>query len=1850
MATKCYNRNSAEYQSLQGKLGKNIFVDSVIDKWQKSNNSDIIPTVEQVDKFLNQQKTMLNLKKREYSEAVLANLSNRGLISKWNGEYYINVTEPGQIERIDRKVAELNRIKALKILKLWGVNPEAITMERTDKTYRVDINPNIFTKGDLIAQDNIKNHTHVLDILEHMSDLFPQLNIQVATVKEAREYYDNLSEGQKRKVSFDQINSYYVKGTVMIIKGRVTSETAIEEVLHPFVDAVYLEKRSLFDGLLKEAREMFPQLRMEIDAEYNQRRGFSQRDRDLELVTQALSRHFKREYENEPTSSWKSKIAQLLKFLLDVIQDLSAFISGKRLGVSASMLNSNNTLSSIAKLLNTQDLQFKFTTDSVLDTKVKYSLTPKLEAAVKRYKDFATEPIQEQIIDNLFHKAISNKEIFPDFTAGSPLTGTETPLVILDKKTHIYKNVETLEEYGSTTTKIKGGMDDPQNLYKINRDIGNDFDMIMEFLALQEVNEADALDILLPQMKVLDRDATIRAISKMEDKLSEYRESGAVIIPQVVVADAASKTAGTIDLMAIHKDGTIQIIDLKVSKNSINTDMYDRLFPVNKGSIWYDPSLKKNDQFGLTTRMQQGLQVNTYRRMLINMGYTVDPISKTLHFNVDVTGKGKKQKFKGTFKFDGEVNHPSSQALTQVDELVPLNPDIKHKETMEEDPYVNEDEALPQDDVIQERLYSAQVETVKNYKDKLVTRREVIEQLLDREKQTIFTKTLLDNIDRAITDINVAITEGRADVVYEELLQQNIEELKQFIEYVETGDKTSSDYIDMVMKMEDVATTYAGLDVVSLPEDISLGNKKEALRNTLKELVDKIRGDGAYKNKGLVDEGIYQHVREMYKANTNRTDLTDAELDKIMTEMEDMSSINYGTSDLATSRDPLSQMIDKIYKRQVQKTIDKVEERNRELRRLGTKLEKLSPGKVDFSYMLNFDKDGNFKGTYVEQIGPQYDALFNEVRAELTDDRGEWKDYIVKANLEDYTKEELEWNKKIKTARRKFAQLMEAESVVDGRRVDGKYHRYSPEFRAAREEVLEFRYNADSTWGWWQAKRSVSKTKVNNFYRKYYQESVVTKVNEDGSVSQVTSKRFPKREYVEKRTTSRGGALNDMVNPKYDKIMNPNPTDSLALAQKEFFTFFQKEFLSLLDKLPSSVRDQMIGRIPVVRDNALTQMKREGGLIAGLASRASRSWKNLWRTTSRQEKVIVDGQGQFIDTLPIFYVGQPQNEKLLESIDDELKLLESQYKEKKIKIDEYKEKKNGLITRRNDLQSKPTLNQMSLDMVDNLLRFSAMAENYEVMNEIKGTLIAFQKVVENRNYSPSGTKRLFSKIRGRDTTVGMKQESNITARARKWMHMVYYNNDRQTEGTLDKISKNLIQLSSLTYVGLNWWGNINNYAMGRMNNAIETIGGRYFEPEAMLRATKVFQGAAMQDVVKKMGSSSTWAGITGGKGGYKEYIPESKYNGLVGYFRMMDDMADLREQAKAKGKGGIIREGMSWAYLFQDGAEYNVQTKVGIAILMSTKMQKLDNKGKVLDEMSLYDALQYNNNTGSVALKDGYDTMVKKNGTKVKFDDKARYDLRNNIREVNKQIHGNYAHADRMIIQQHFLGQLAAQFKKWVAPAIKARYRREYYDENLGWMEGRYRSAWSFVGFLLKEKASINKTVKRMKYEFGDERALNKIQGMKRTLADIAFMMASFAMAMILDSLFDDDDDDKNIHRKRFENALVYQFNRQARELMFFTPFGLKEQFFMTDSPIAVTRMMGDMGDAVISTLQVPLAYSYQLADPSYDITKDKAIYYQRGSRKGTMKVARDWSDVIPLLYTINRYKAYDTVKDFWVK
>ena len=74
MAT-CYNKNTAAYKALQNEFTNSLVIDSIIAKWQTLNNTETIPTVADATEYMSDQKALFNLKKREYSTALLANIS-----------------------------------------------------------------------------------------------------------------------------------------------------------------------------------------------------------------------------------------------------------------------------------------------------------------------------------------------------------------------------------------------------------------------------------------------------------------------------------------------------------------------------------------------------------------------------------------------------------------------------------------------------------------------------------------------------------------------------------------------------------------------------------------------------------------------------------------------------------------------------------------------------------------------------------------------------------------------------------------------------------------------------------------------------------------------------------------------------------------------------------------------------------------------------------------------------------------------------------------------------------------------------------------------------------------------------------------------------------------------------------------------------------------------------------------------------------------------------------------------------------------------------------------------------------------------------------------------------------------------------------------------------------------------------------------------------------------------------------------------------------------------------------------------------------------------------------------------
>jgi len=539
------------------------------------------------------------------------------------------------------------------------------------------------------------------------------------------------------------------------------------------------------------------------------------------------------------------------------------------------------------------------------------------------------------------------------------------------------------------------------------------------------------------------------------------------------------------------------------------------------------------------------------------------------------------------------------------------------------------------------------------------------------------------------------------------------------------------------------------------------------------------------------------------------------------------------------------------------------------------------------------------------------------------------------------------------------------------------------------------------------------------------------------------------------------------------------------------------------------------------------------------------------------------------------------------------------------------------------------------------------------MGGVEDTYKAFLKVLEQRDYTSSAGAKLMSSAKGKLEEIGIpgissSGEARTVRRAKKWMKMVYYNNDKMTRTFFDKITQNLIRYSSLSYVAFNPFGNINNYTIARINNGIENLGtidgkGRFWKRSAYTRATKEFNVRAMPDMMRAMAysrHSHTYKN-------YNDYIPQSKYEAFVDFFRMMDSKADIRESGQGAQRESWISRKLNMGYILQDAAEYNVQTKVGMAMIM-TRMLKNSKTG---DQLAIYDAYTKNGD-GSLTLKEGYDTLVKDNGTEVAWTDQQRYDVRNEIREVNKQIHGNYAHEDRMAIQSNALGQLIAQFHKWTVPALKARFRQEYFDENVGWMEGRYLSFIKFMWYAMKNVNEIGNWSRNFEEQYktkkGDiSKGRNKLFGYRRTLSELAIAFSVYMSTFLLEVLFEDDEDDSVI-QKRFENALIYQSDRAYKEMVMYLPVpaGLYQIGQMAQTPIASTRTLGEVGKALDATA----TFLYGISFDREGFYRNSDYVYQNRPRKGQLKVSKEWMDAIPILYGIQRWSSYDRQKSFHIK
>ena len=1956
---RCPNKNTPEYAALQAVYKTELRTNNIINSWQNSYNTEVFPTVVEAEKFIKNNKIAFALKQKEFGVSVIQNLRRKKLIHLHEGNYVINNSFNNNMV-YDESALSQNHRRVLQYLKINNIPLDSVKITRTPKTFKIEILDNIFTPRDVIPSSRAWDTPRSRDVVSHLAKMFPQVRIKMLSMSEAKKIHDDIPKWKKTSAPFSDVKSFFVNGTAYLIRGKVTNETAIEEILHPFIDSIKVQNETLFNNLLDEAKVNFPEMVQQITNAYNKDRNFNELDRELEIVTQALTRHFNNEYDNsQPTRSFLNLIKEALEWLKTVINNLNEYITGKPL--SATSINENATFTDIAKLLNTSDIEFFLSIPA--SPKVRYSLSPSKQKIVDGLLE-RSNGIQAEIIKKMFHLASINKKSVDSLSVNLKNAEETGTIVVLNEEDHTYIDITNNKVYTSATTAIKGQLTnkegeaiiardnaisglkgkelaakkkewdqkikdgklaDVEKLAEVqlNLDLGNDIDMIVDAIVSMESFES-----VSSKMAILDVKQSREAFDTMAIVVQGLMPQGSIAVSQIVVFDPDTKIAGTADLVIIDRNGKLRILDLKTSKNSIEkkfslTKKEGRrglgTYEFQKWSLPNDSLLKQKGVDKLSTKGQHNLQVNLYRRMFENMGYSVydgDFSASTFHVQVDIEGRGRDQKYKGTFKFEGSVDHtetrPSENGV-YVDMLIPSTKVNINKEKLdakisdkEESPYIGRDDKLanePLEDVIPDvvepspfpeknTIFSA----IQAYSDALD---ETQRKNLNENK--IFTNRTFEQRtdDKAKEQAYIASGMNRGPLeqskVYTGLLRKSLERVRDFTAYISDPKNINNpEYIGYVLNFNRFIAAFVPLYAIEGSSDLNATQKQLVLNLQIE--VNKLVGGVSLNagKEGLINDAIFNYVKEVVKNTSNRqygvegSGYSEDDLIKELTQVDDISTTDFATRDLATSPDLLLALVDKIYKKQKQILLDRINFRENVIRNAGNKLQKLSPisnKNQIYNFMLIYDSEGNRTGQYVKPIGSKYYTLHQELRDATTDSNGVPLQYRDITDLANASQEDIDYNIDLANKKRAFTEFSQAERSDDnGKRIDGKYHRYNDEFIEARNK-FEVWINND-TYGQWYKRNRVDEVEYAKYEAKYYNFVEYNRAlrgagNEPtGVVIKREAGRFVKAEYKEinQFTLDENGnaeSTGDMRSEKYKAIFDPNKTDALSIAQKEFYELFVNQYEGeLLPKINGNVLNQMTGQIPLIKDNLLNDLKNKPNIVTKMYANTVRSVKNFTTETATQKTVLLDEEGNFVSAMPVFFVGSPRIEGALEEAQAELVILNEKYNANKINPITYKKESAELSGKIAKLRSQPAVGELSYDLATSLIKFSAMAEHFEVMGEIEDTLTAITRVVENRTYEPSavGTSlvgRASGKIKNSilSATVGLKKDSggpdNTIRRLRKYLSMVYYDNELITKGAVDKIADKLISASSLAYVGFNPFGNFNNYLMGRINNNIEMLGSRFYSKQNFFRASREYNTVALPGIIMRTGvgvqdiADIATLGLANiGKSDYDPDLPNNKYEAFVELYRMMDDSTDIRESGRSSDDKSIWERFKAWGYVMQDAAEYNVQTKVGIALLMDTNIRN----NLTRETMSLYDAFNYNGKTHELDLIDGFTTIINKNGTREEYNENYRFGLRNKIREVNKQIHGNYAREDRMVIQSHTLGALAVQFKKWVAPAIRARFQVEYFDENLGWMEGRYKSAWKFAAFAKKQIFEGQRDMKKMTDDFLkaygadgkggnlDQKAQNKLFGFYRTMGEIGIIMTVSLVNSLLQAILSGDDDDSDIER-RIKNLTTYQSDRLYKELILFmpiTPDSWTQIYQMTKSPLAATKMLGNLGEAINLTIWTG---PYRIIKGKKGFYADSDFVYQNKPNKGNLKVAKAWKDALPILYSIQKWDGFIKDQDFHI-
>jgi hypothetical protein len=445
-----------------------------------------------------------------------------------------------------------------------------------------------------------------------------------------------------------RINSYVKNGVIYLVEGRATKDMALEELLHPFVEALSRDNKSIFKGLLIEANKTFPEMVKAVSRVYT-----NIEDQNKEIVTRALQASLKMELEEADDVKY-SQLKHLVKRFLDWITSGLQRVFGFNLSnfrLSPYKLSKDVTLESLAKAISKTNTSIEsffidiptYNISEITEDDERFSKKEKnieriqnqmftvkslVDAAIER-NELKKADVLNKIYDNL-RSALQDLEDGKTTVSVSRLVGGGALDLFIDNKKYqnfgnfLHSVVQTLQEQYIGDNRILP-----------SRAITEAFiDDMLKREELKDPAEMFTTESGKPtDITGLEKKTLIEILKDVMKNYDQYIIAGHTIIPEITVVGKdknGRSIIGRIDTLAISKDGKTEIIDLKTKKLYTDADWGKINHQLNKryrveSSTDSAPEFFASPSDGFRNSYENwDIQLGVYEAIFNQMGITID--------------------------------------------------------------------------------------------------------------------------------------------------------------------------------------------------------------------------------------------------------------------------------------------------------------------------------------------------------------------------------------------------------------------------------------------------------------------------------------------------------------------------------------------------------------------------------------------------------------------------------------------------------------------------------------------------------------------------------------------------------------------------------------------------------------------------------------------------------------------------------------------------------------------------------------------------------------------------------------------------------------------------------------------------------------------------------------------------------------------------------------------------------------------------------------------------------------------------------------------------------------------------